>query len=270
MSPDTESLAGADQMELEQLHSQHLVWRDFTERFLNRLHVGTGWKCLDVGSGPGYVAMDILQRVGPSGHVTLLEPSTLFLDWFRAKAGREQWKNVDLVQGTVEGAKMPRGKYDLIFVRLVLSFVSNPENFLVRLFQLLRKGGVLAVQDYFYEGLSLFPRGGIWDRMPDVIRRYYESAGGNPYVTGSLPSFFRRYGLKLVDFQPNVLTGRPGTPAFEWADSFFALHTPRMVERGLISQPEGDALIADWNDHKNNPDAIFFSPIVLDVAGEKE
>ena len=40
-----------------------------------------------------------------------------------------------------------------------------------------------------------------------------------------------------------------------------------MVDKGLISKQEGDAMVADWLSHRANPDALFFSPIVVDVAG---
>jgi hypothetical protein len=53
----------------------------------------------------------------------------------------------------------------------------------------------------------------------------------------------------------------------EWAHRFFTVHTQHMVEKKLITQEEGDAVVADWNSHRADPDALFFSPIVVDVAG---
>jgi hypothetical protein len=37
-----------------------------------------------------------------------------------------------------------------------------------------------------------------------------------------------------------------------------------------VSQQEGDAMLADWLVHRKNPDTLFFSPIVVDVAGALE
>ena len=36
----------------------------------------------------------------------------------------------------------------------------------------------------------------------------------------------------------------------------------------LRFQHEGDAMLADWLAHRKDPDALFFSPIVVDVAGK--
>jgi hypothetical protein len=52
----------------------------------------------------------------------------------------------------------------------------------------------------------------------------------------------------------------------EWAHQYFTVHIPIMAEKGLITTELRDALLDDWDAHRANPDAIFFSPIIVDVA----
>jgi SAM-dependent methyltransferase len=260
-------LLGVNQTELERLQFQHTVWGPVTRKFLERLRVQHGWKCLDVGSGPGLVSVDLRNLVGETGEVVALEPSAFYLNWFRELVASKEWTNVTLIRGTAEDAPLPDRYYDLIFVRWVIAFVPDPEKFLARLVASLRVGGIIALQDYYYEGLSLFPRGGAWDRMADVVRAYYRSGGGDAYVTGRLPILFRKVGLELIDFTPTCLAGGPKSGVMEWAHRFFSTHTQMMVEKGIIPQKEVDAILADWNAHRQNPDALFFSPLVVDVAG---
>jgi SAM-dependent methyltransferase len=267
MSSSPDYLLGVNQSELERLRFQHSVWGPVTAKFFERLSVQQGWKCLDVGSGLGFVSMDLRDLVGETGEVTALEPSEYYLNWFREFAANKGWTNVKFIHGTAEDAALPARHYDLIFVRWVIAFVPDPEKFLVRLIASLRVGGIIALQDYYYEGLSLFPRGGAWDRMPDVVRAYYRSSGGDAFVTGKLPALFSKHGLDLVDFTPTCLAGGPTSGVMEWAHRFFSTHTQHMVDKGIISQDEGNALQADWNAHRQNPDALFFSPLVVDVAG---
>ena len=226
-----------------------------------------GWKCLDVGAGPGFVSMDLAKLVGPEGEVTLLEPSQYYLDWFRQQTEGQLDTPVRLMQGGTEDAPLSEGYYDLIFVRWVIGFVPKPEKFLERLFPALRPGGIIAMQDYYYEGLSLFPKGGPFDRVPDLVRAYYHSAGGDPYVTGKIPAWFRKHGLQLVDYTPNSQAGGNTSKIMEWAERFFVLHLPRMAEKGLLSAAEADEIVEDLLEHRRNPDAFFFSPVVIDVAG---
>jgi ubiquinone/menaquinone biosynthesis C-methylase UbiE len=76
-------LLGVNQQELERLQFQHRVWGPVTRKFLNRLEVQKGWRCLDVGAGPGLVSIDLREMVGETGEVAALEPSEFYLDWLR-------------------------------------------------------------------------------------------------------------------------------------------------------------------------------------------
>jgi len=269
MSNESDYLLGINQTELDRLQFQHAVWGGVTNAFFDRLGVGAGWKCLDAGAGPGLVSADLRLRVGETGEVVALEPSEMFLAWFRDVIARSGWKNVHARTGTAEGAELPAGYFDLVFVRWVIAFVPDAEAFLAPLVRALKPGGLIAIQDYYYEGLSLFPRGGAFDRMPDVVRAYYKSGGGDAYVTGRLPRLFRTLGLELADFSPHQLAGRPGSGPFEWAQRFFLPHIPLMAEKGLITREEAAAFTADWLAHAADPDALFFSPVVVDAAGRK-
>jgi SAM-dependent methyltransferase len=260
-------LLGVNQLELERLKFQHTVWGHITRRFLDRLKVQRGWRCLDVGAGPGLVTCDLRELAGETGAVTALEPSQFYLDYLKQEADARGWKNIECVQGNAENTMLPPHSFDLIFIRWVIAFVPDPDRFLVPLIRLLRPGGIIALQDYYYEGLSLYPRGGPWDSMPDVVRAYYRFGGGDAYIAGKIPAIFRNHSIELIDFTPNCLSGGPSSSVMEWAHRFFSLHVPLMAEHGVISRPQAEALMNDWEAHRQNPDALFFSPLVVDVAG---
>lgn len=266
---NTDYLLGANQSEFERLQFQHSVWRSNTNAFFDRLGVGEGWNCLDVGAGPGFVSFDLRERVGEKGSVTALEPSSLFLNWFSEQVQQKKWTNVHLINGTAEDAELPQQQFDLIFVRWVIAFVSQPEIFLKRLLSSLKPNGIIAFQDYYYEGLSLFPKGGAFDGMPDIVRAYYHTVGGDPYITGKFPAWFRQNNLSMIDYTPHTYAGGPESPIMEWAHRFFSTHIQHMVDKQIMTQSQGDTMLADWLEHRKNPDALFFSPIVVDVAGRK-
>ncbi len=264
-----EYLLGVNDTELDRLRFQHSVWGSITRDFFARLGVKSGWRCLDAGAGPGFVTMDLRELVGPNGEVTALEPSPFYLEQCRKEAAGKEYTNIRLIQGKVEDALLPSNKFDLVFSRWVLSFAADPEKFLRPLIETLKPGGIIALQDYYYEGLSLWPLGGAFDKMADVVRAHYRSANGDPYVTGKLPGLFRAHGIRLLEFSPHCLAGGPESPIMEWAHRFFTTHAQAMVEKGVVDQRVAHAMVADWHDHRNNPDALFFSPIVVDVGGKK-
>ncbi|TAK65385.1 MAG: methyltransferase domain-containing protein [Bacteroidetes bacterium] len=270
MKPETEQeyLLGVNQQELERLQFQHRVWKSVTDNFFDRLNVQRGWNCLDVGGGPGFVAMDLRERVGEKGSVTMLEPSQYYFEWFQRRVEEQQWTNVHAIQGTAETAQLPKEQFDLIFVRWVLSFVPDPELFILSLKKALKSGGRLAIQDYYYEGLSLYPPGA-FNTVADIMRAYYRSKGGDAYIAGMIPSLFRKNNIRLLELTPHCLAGGPDSDITEWAGQFFTMHLPIMAEKGVLAREQCDAILADWREHRNSPDMLFISPIVVDIAGVK-
>jgi ubiquinone/menaquinone biosynthesis C-methylase UbiE len=265
-----EYLLGVNESELERLRFQHGIWKQNTDSFLDRLNIKKGWKCLDVGAGPGFVSMDLRQRVGPTGEVTALEQSEFYLEWLARESKRRRWKNINTMRGNAETALLPKNHYNLVFVRWVIAFVPDPAKFLRPLIESLKKGGVIAIMDYWYEGLSLYPQGGAFDGAAEAVRKYYRSSGGDPYVTGKIPELLRSNKLKVVDFTPTLIAGGPDSDIIEWAHRFFVPHLPLMAEKGNCSKEEAESMAQDWLAHRKNANTIFFSPIVVHIAGKKQ
>ncbi len=150
-----------------------------------------------------------------------------------------------MIERKAEEVDLPHEHYDLVFARWVLSFAPDPVGFLGRLFQALKPGGVVALQDYYYEGLSLFPLGGGFGKAHDAVVRFYNSEGGDPYVAGKVPAVFRAHGIRLAEFAPHCLAGGPESGVMQWAGLFFTMHVPAMAEAGVIGREDADAILAD-------------------------
>jgi len=266
---ESEYILGISQEELERLRFQHGVWKNVTEKFFDRIGVAKRWNCLDVGAGPGFVSMDLRERVGESGSVTALEPAQYYLDYFKDEAQKLGWKNIHFIRGTAETAKLPHEEYDFIFVRWVIGFVPDPEQFILNLLPSLKKGGVIAIQDYLYSGLGLYPKGGAFDNALDVVIKHWAAGGGDAFIAAKIPTIFRKHGLELIDYSPQCLAGGPNSNVIEWAHKFFTRHMHLMVASGATTKEMGDAMLEDWYAHRKNPDTIFCSPIVVDMAGRK-
>jgi hypothetical protein len=86
---------------------------------------------------------------------------------------------------------------------------------------------------------------------------------------GSIASLFRSAGLRTTVLEPWVIGGGPDSPAFRWADAFFPYHSQPMVEQGVLSARERELFLREWQERKEDPDALFFSPIVVGAVGRK-
>lgn len=260
---------GVSDYELNRLQFQHGVWKEITDTFLDKLNVTQGTKVLDAGAGPGFVAMDLLGRTGEAGEITALEPSEMYVNYARNYAKENNIQNLKVLKGTVETAELPGEYYNVIFACWVISFVPDADTFLDKLLVSLKPGGIIAFMDYAYEGLALFPKGGAFDKMADTVRAYWMHGGGDPYIGARLPKMFRERNIEMIEYYPVAQCGGPSSGVFQWADKFFDVHIQQMVDLGVISQTEGDAMHADWIKHRSDEDSVFISPTITVIAGIK-
>lgn len=264
-----EYVLGTNEKELARLALQQEVWGHVTEAFLDRVRVPAGGRCLDLGCGPGFVVESLRRRVGDSGRVDAFDESPVWHAHLARLAAERRWSNVRLLEARVEDAALEEGAYDLVLARWVLSFLPGVDRLVARLSRSLRPGGVLAVEDYNHEGISLFPESDGFRAVVRATRAMWASRGGDMWIAGRLPGWMRSAGLEVVDTTPTVLCGGPESGVYRWADAFFPAHAGRMVEAGLLTPEERARFDADWAERLGNPDARFFSPILVDVAGRR-
>lgn len=259
---------GTDDHELRRLSFQQEVWGAVTDRFLDRLDVRPGARVLDLGCGPGLVLERLRERVGPSGSVVGLDASERWISHLVGRRREERWSNVELVHGTIADLDV-EGPFDVVFTRWVLSFVPEPGAVVRSLAGLLGPGGVLGIEDYNHEGVSLFPESEGFRALIRATRALYRRGGGDTWIAGHLPRHALDAGLRPEEPVANVLCGGPGSPAFRWADAFFPYHSAHMVEAGVLTEDDRARFLTEWAERKADPATCFFSPIVVDFLARK-
>lgn len=92
---------------------------------------------LDVGSGPG-VFLDLVKRAGWEG-------MGIELNRRAAAASRERY-GIEVREGTIESVEFPRASFDVVTLWDILEHVSDPRRMLERARELLKPGGLLAIE----------------------------------------------------------------------------------------------------------------------------
>ncbi len=260
---------GSSDQELERLRFQHEVWGPVTRSFLARLGVGRGWRALDLGCGPGMVTFDLSALVGETGEVVALDESQRWIDHVEQETRKRGIANVRTVRARIQDVELEKESFDLVFARWVLSFPRDPASLVRRVSRALKIGGVFAIEDYNHEGVSLFPESEGFRAVVRATRALYAQAGGDAWVAARMPAIFRSAGLEGISIVPSVLCGGPGSPPFRWAGLFFPHFSEAMEQKGLLSSEERRRFLDEWSDREKNPDAMFFSPIVVDAAARR-
>jgi SAM-dependent methyltransferase len=260
---------GASDLELERLTFQHEVWGPVTRAFLARLGVEEGWRVLDLGCGPGLVAFDLAKMVGERGEVLALDESARWIAHVEEQAKVRGVSNLRTVKSRIQDTELEAGAFDLVIARWVLSFLPEPGAVVRRIARCLRPGGIFAMQDYNHEGVSIFPESEGFRAVVRATRAMYTKAGGDVWIAARAPRIFREAGLEPIGAKANVLCGGPESGAFRWAGLFFPHFSEAMERGGLLGAEERRRFLEEWKEREEDPDAMFFSPIVVDAAARK-
>jgi demethylmenaquinone methyltransferase/2-methoxy-6-polyprenyl-1,4-benzoquinol methylase len=110
-------------------------WRRF---LVSRVDVGPEHTVLDVATGTGAVARELLERKRCA--VVGLDQSPEML----AEARRRLPKTVQLVEGTAERLPFPDGSFDALTFTYLLRYVADPGATLRELVRVVRRGGTIA------------------------------------------------------------------------------------------------------------------------------
>jgi ubiquinone/menaquinone biosynthesis C-methylase UbiE len=139
--PTPYSLRNSTPGEAKRLGSLEALHDGSTARQFERLGVGAGWHCAELGAGKGSIARWLAERVGPQGSVTAIDLDTGLLDDLK---GRD---NVAVVEDDLTTMDFGYERFDLVHTRAVLMHLHDPDAVVRRLVPALRTGGVVLFEE---------------------------------------------------------------------------------------------------------------------------
>jgi SAM-dependent methyltransferase len=114
---------------------------------VHALELQDGAVVADLGSGVGYFALKLSDRVGKRGRVLAVDVRRFPLLFLRARALLSGRHNVEVVHGAVDGPRLPAGGIDAVLVANTYHELTHPGAVLDRLLEALRPGGRLVLVD---------------------------------------------------------------------------------------------------------------------------
>src|SRR5947208_3890577 len=122
-----------DQAERQRLAAIEAAANPLTIECLEKIGVGEGWRCLEVGAGAGSIAEWLCGRVGPNGKVVATDLQTKFLETIAAP-------NLEVRKHDITIDELEREAFDLVSSRKVLEHLPNPTAALRRMTEAVRPG----------------------------------------------------------------------------------------------------------------------------------
>ena len=267
---EKEYVLGTDDDELSRLGLQHQLWAEFTARGWERAGFGRGQNLIDVGCGPGYATFDLAARVGSTGSITAIDQSEKFIGHIQRQMQTRGVSNIRPTIRNVERLQLPARSFDGAYARWVFCFVKKPQAVVAGMARSLKKGGVFVIHDYFnYESVLIAPNHKIFHKFFQMVSRSWKIHGGDPDIGSRLPQILSSSGFRIRETNPILRSARPGSPLWQWPDSFFRNYVPALVEMKLLTATEAAEFRREWKKRSHDPSSVFITPPMLEIIAEK-
>jgi SAM-dependent methyltransferase len=204
-----------------------------TKRRLQRLGVGRGARCLEIGGGRGSITRWLSDVVGPTGRVIATDLQLGFLTGIDAS-------NVEVLRHDIRTDTFPLSSFDLIHTRALLMHISPSMDLLRRIVTWLAPSGWLVLEEPDF-GMWIADADPIWSAAPQTSQLAFPSM-----ALAQGRSLLRQvHELGLTDIGADAETDiiQAGTDLAEFYRlSQAALALPR-VEAGALSPEQARVLI---------------------------
>lgn len=213
-----------------------------TFRHVDRLGIGPGMRCWEVGAGGASVPLGLAERVGPGGSVIATD---IDVSWVRDVAGGP----IEVLAHDVAADPPPPGTFDLVHARLVLVHVTDRAEALRRMIQALRPGGWLLLEDADPKLQPLLcpdesgPEQRLANRLRNGFRTLMAARGADLAYGRTLPRVLREAGLADVQADGYFPMTSPACTVLE--DATVRQIRPLLVEHGLATDEEIDQHLAN-------------------------
>lgn len=180
------AFANAQAAQRERLRTLEALNDPGTKRQLNARGVAGGWRCLEVGAGGGSIAAWLCDRVAPDGQVVATDLDTTVL-------GELSHPNLVLRAHDVLVDELPEGEFDLVHLRLVLAWLTEPRTALRRLVAALRPGGWLVAEELDFASAVPDPAMG-----PEACARFTRLVEAHNAALAEHHGFDSTYGRRVA------------------------------------------------------------------------
>ena len=245
--------SAADESRRLELFEQRLD--PLTIRRVERLAIGRGARCLEIGGGRGSITRWLSERVGAEGHVTATDLQLGFLESIDAP-------NVEVLQHDLRTDTFAEHSFDLVHARAVLMHIPDDLEILRKMVSWLVPGGWLLLEE---------PDFGLWSEDADPVWSTHPAAWHATFPSGSLSrgrsllSEVHQLGLVDVGADAEVDIVQAGTPLAEFYRLSMAAIGPAAVAAGALTPEQAGAL----TERPTRPDFLACGFVHIGVWGRR-
>lgn len=227
-------------------------------------HLTAGSDVLDVGCGPGTITCDFAALVSP-GRVTGLDRSPDIIVQAKELAVEREVPNVEFVAGNIYDLDFEDETFDVVHAHQVLQHLTDPVEALREMRRVAKPGGIVAVRDADFHGMSWYPAIPELDEWMELYQRIARRNGAEPDAGRRLVSWAQSAGF--TDVAPTssnwlYATGQQRRwQARVWGER--VLHSAfaeQALEYGFANPADLARISAGWHRWGSTDDGWFLIP----------
>lgn len=271
MSPKESNayILGTDAAEMHRLGLQHEVWSSESSKAWYHAGFTFGDHILDLGSGPGYCSTELAYRVGPSGKVTAVDKSQIYID-FLSHVAELYSLPIDAVCSDFDDMTLTEASLDGVYCRWALAWLADPESVVENVAKAMKPGAQFISHEYLdwslFQTAPAFPD--LNKGIAAALKSFLEQ-DGDINVGKRMPAIFEAAGLEVVSIRPMNKIAVPDRINWQWPSTFLHIYFPKLVERGILEADVAERALQDLAKLHDTPGAILQCPHMVEVVAMK-
>ena len=252
---------------VRRLTALHRIYAPTGRRVLMRAGLKPGMRVADFGCGVGATTRSLAEMVGPDGHVTGIDLSAAQLEQGRALCSAAGISNATFTEASALATGLPRNSFDLVYCRFLLLHLTDPAACLREMFDILKPGGIVVVEDGDLNSAGSVPPSALgW--FADLFTRLGPTRGLNYSLAKDLYHLVKATGFE----EPDIEIHQPAIPRGE--DRFLLKWSveeaaPAYVGAGLVTREEMDGILSDMERDTHDPAILAIMPAMSLVWARK-
>lgn len=236
-------------------------WPD-TAALFDRAGLTPGMNAIDLGCGGGNVTLEIAAVVAPA-QVIGIDMDDMKLALAREAAATRGLDNVQFKAMNLNNWH-ERAAYDVVYTRFVLQHLSQPVEMLRRMWEAVRPGGVLIVEDADFDGWACHPSTPGFEFFTRTYAEVIRRSGGDHALGRKLYAQFLQAGIdrpEINAIQPVYTEGEAKFLPWTTLDATADL----IVELSIASRDEVEAALIDLDRATNDPGCLMTGPRIFQL-----
>ena len=231
----------------------HAVYAPISYRGLEAARIEDAKRAADIGCGTGTISRWMAAHIGSTGQVDSIDISEEQIEVARNSPSAPDSAPIHYRVGSAYDPRLPAQEYDIVFCRLVLCHLREPEKALDQMARLLKPGGRVVLIDMDLRDIFTMPSCEAFSAFHREVTAPLEAKLHVDYSIGlRLPELLGAAGLSPDAVLADQPIYKDGPEKFLWTTTWTSV-LQRAVPEGVISLERGSEIISILEQHIKDP-----------------